>query len=324
MSDGLATRTVVQPMLRQICRLLDDIGAERSDVRHQLKALNALHLLRDALLDAEGIASLLVAAAAHRIELERRQIERMVFHGSLHDEYHDAARQVRAAAGAGIAQAKRLLNQTADVVDAFVAHGTTLRCRSFGSQVTSLAGVPLHGFDSRTDSIIALLRQRGPELDASTAFRDKFLEHAHPLRDRQQPRPASGYTALGFKEDGTGDEMALEDVVQSDFNWVKFVRQGQGSESTYVVAHVVIAGSRPGLAEVVRLDHEGLTGHFPSNDPHRHIFQLDAQHSQSELVNAVVGQSDLAQVQGAAVGYVADLLDVCGYRDQQPTSETQM
>jgi hypothetical protein len=273
-------------------------------------AENALHLLRDALLDAEGIASVLTAAALRRAEIERQQVEEMIFHGPLHEDYHDALRQVRATTGAGIAQTKRILNQTADVVDAFVAHGTPLRSRSFGSQIASLAAVPRQSFDSRTNEILRLLRERGKALDESTYFRDKFLEHVHPYRDREQPRPMSGDTVLGFKTP-QGDVMSLEDVIESDFNWVRFIDRTGGREREYFVTHVVVAGPGSG-PEVVHLDRHGLTGHFRSNDPHRHIFEIGRGGKQLGInVSAIVASSDLAHLHKDALEYVAALLTCC-------------
>jgi hypothetical protein len=291
--------------------MLDDIGRGHLEIRHSLYARNALDLMRDAILDAEGIASLVTSAARRRAELESAQVKEMTFHGPLHDEYHDASRQLRAAVGAGIAQTKRVLNQTADVIDAVVAHGTGLRSKSFGSQIASVRSVPDRDFGPRTNQIVALLRTRGESLDRSTHFRDKFLEHVHPLRNEEQPRPASGLTSLGFK-DGSGDVMTIEDVVESDFNWVKFAPRKGGRRREYVIAHVVVAGSQPGIAEVVRLDYEGLTGHFRSTDPHRHIFSMAGSgRPRTPTEEAVIAESDLAHLQRDAIRYVGELLTIC-------------
>jgi len=82
----------------------------------------------------EGVRSLAHRLERHRDELQALQLSEMIFHGPNHDAYHDVARQLRAVVGSGLAQSKRVLNQTADVLDSFIAHGTGLRCRSFGSQ----------------------------------------------------------------------------------------------------------------------------------------------------------------------------------------------
>ena len=86
-------------------------------------ASNALHLLRDAVQDLEGVRSLVNTLERRRDELQARQLSEMIFHGPNHDAYHDVARQLRAVVGSGLAQSKRALNQTADVFDSFTAHG---------------------------------------------------------------------------------------------------------------------------------------------------------------------------------------------------------
>jgi hypothetical protein len=122
-SDDIGT----VPILRYMYRLIDDVGAGQVPVRNRMYALNALHLLRDAIQDLEGVRSLVSDLTVRRKEIETRQLEDMIFHGPVHDEYHVAARQLRAVVGSGLAQAKRALNQTADVIDAFLEHGTGIR-----------------------------------------------------------------------------------------------------------------------------------------------------------------------------------------------------
>lgn len=79
MSDAqLATRKVVVPLLRRIYALIDDVGQGKVAVADELYARNALHLLRDALLDAKGVAALLTAAVARRLQLEEQQIAAMI------------------------------------------------------------------------------------------------------------------------------------------------------------------------------------------------------------------------------------------------------
>lgn len=305
--ERLATRTVVQPLSRRIWRLVENVQNGRCQVLDSMYAQNALHLLRDALLDAEGVAGLLTCAVERRLDLQEQQVEAMTFHGPLHEDYHDAARQVRAAVGAGISQSKRLLNQTADVVAAFIAHGANLRSKSFGSQVGSAQSAQPTG-DGRTDALIALLKEDGSKLDTETFFRDKFLEHVHAQRGSQQPRPSSGHTALRFGVGEPGDDMAVEDIVEANFNWVRFKNQ----TNEFFVVHVLPVSHTPDKIETIILDRRRLDGHFRSHDPHKHVFTVDSTDDGSaQSQYNVAAMADLASTQGPVLAYIDQMLTIC-------------
>jgi hypothetical protein len=307
-----------ETLLRALYRLIDDVSCAQVVVRDQAYALNALHLLRDAVQDLEGVRSLVDELERRRGQLQTLQLSEMIFHGPNHNAYHDVARQLRAVIGSGLAQSKRVLNQTADVIDAFIDHGTGLRCRSFGSQLQSLSRVDRNkSWGDRTSALLALLAERGPQLEKYNDFRDKFIEHAHPLRETRQPRPASGHSTLGFHGPADSQSPPIDRVLDSGPGWVRMEAISSSGRTYRVVrAHAILIGDASGPYRI-ELD-PTMTGHFRSTDPHHHQYLEDPE---DDLEDGVIDQglsfvssSDLSEVQESVIRYVRDLIQACSVR----------
>jgi hypothetical protein len=303
-----------ETMLRALYRLIDDVSRARVVVRDRGYASNALHLLRDAVQDLEGVRSLVHRLERHRDELQALQLSEMIFHGPNHDEYHDVARQLRAVVGSGLAQSKRVLNQTADVLDSFIAHGTGLRCRSFGSQFQSLSRIDgSKSWDGRTAALLALLAEQGPRLERYNDFRDKFIEHVHPLRGTKQPRPASGLAMLGFHEATDHPYPLIDRILDSGPGWVRLEATSSSGQTYRIVrAHVIPVGDVGGPA-AIELD-PAMTGHFRSTDPHQHQYLENPDDTDDGSIDqglSLVSSSDLSEVQESVMRYVHDLIHAC-------------
>ena len=301
-------------LLRALYRLIDDLNCARVVVRDQAYASNALHLLRDAVQDLVGVRSLVERLEERRDELQALQLSEMIFHGPNHDAYHDVARQLRAVVGSGLAQAKRVLNQTADVLDSFIAHGTGLRCRSFGSQFQSISRVDCNKiWDSRTAALLALLAKHGPRLERYNDFRDKFIEHVHPLRGRTQPRPASGHSTLGFHQAPDCHYPLSDRILGCGPGWVRLESISSSGRTYRVVrAHVILVGDAKSPFGI-ELD-PTMTGHFRSTDPHQHVYLEnpdDADDGSIDQGFSLVSSSDLSEVQESVMRYVRDLIRAC-------------
>jgi len=303
-----------ETLLRALYRLVDDVSRARVAVPDRAYACNALHLLRDSVQDLEGVRSLVAALERHRDELQTLQLSEMIFHGPNHDAYHDVARQLRAVIGSGLAQSKRVLNQTADVIDAFTDHGTGLRCRSFGSQFQSLSQIDHNKrWDDRTAALLALLAERGPQLERYNDFRDKFIEHVHPLRGTKQPRPASGGSRLGFHEVTDGQYPLIDRILGSGPGWVRLEAISSSGRTYHVVrAHVILLGDARGPTRIA-LD-LGMTGHFRSTDPHQHQYLDEPDGTDDGWIDqglSFVSSSNLSEVQESVMRYVRDLIQTC-------------
>jgi hypothetical protein len=313
--DGDGPQIVrAEALLRALYRLIDDVSSARVLVRDQGYAINALHLLRDAIQDLEGMRSLVDTLERRRDELEMLQLGEMIFHGPNHDAYHDVARQLRAVVGSGLAQSKRVLNQTADVIDSFTAHGTGLRNRSFGSQFQSLSRIDRDkSWDDRTAALLALLAEHGPQLERYNEFRDKFIEHVHPLRETKQSRPASGRSTLEFREARVAPYPLIDRVLGSGPGWVRLeATSSSGRRYRVVRAHVILLGDE---REPAGLDLDpAMTGHFRSTDPHQHQYLENPDDSDDGSIDqdlSLVSSSDLSEVQESVMRYVRDLINAC-------------
>ncbi len=103
----------------------------------------------------------------------------------------------------------------------------------------------------RTTVLLALLAERGPQLEKYNDFRDKFIEHVHPLRETRQPRPASGQSALGFHEPTDGQCPPIDRILGSGPGWVRMEAISSSGRTYRVVrAHVILVGDARGPSRI--------------------------------------------------------------------------
>lgn len=114
---------------------MGDLEAGRVKTANDLYAMNAWHLLRDAVLDLNALHVLVHDLIEQQAELLKLQIEERIFHGPDHAHYRRNSSQICAVNSSCHQLAKRLPDQCAYVTDAFLVHGTPLRCGSFGNSM---------------------------------------------------------------------------------------------------------------------------------------------------------------------------------------------
>lgn len=308
-------------VITQLHDLVEDISTEQVQVANREYARNALHLLRDALLDLNALHVLvhddLITKQRGLIDV---QIEERIFHGPNHAAYHRNGAQIRAVIGSGHQHAKRLLNQCAYVTDAFVAHGSVLRSGSFGRQYASLPRLDRSKItDARSHALVALLEERGPALEIGNNYRDDYIEHVKPQRTGMQIRPATSGPTVSHHEAPTIQEVDGH-VEQIEPGWVHMRDRSDTGvllDIFYIHAKGAFKEHLPPSDETflgVLLESDIMTrGHFRHTEYHMHTWVKqrleDDSYGRIRLVS--VSESDFDEVFASVVAYARDLVAAC-------------
>jgi hypothetical protein len=164
---------------------------------------------------------------------------------------------------------------------------------------------------------LTLLAEHGPQLEKYNDFRDKFIEHAHPLRGIRQPRPASANSVLRFHEPRNGELLSVDQILDTGPGWVRLEAISSSHRKYHVVrAHVMLVSDATAGSPRIEPD-PTMTGHFRNTDPHEHQYMENSDEMADGVLDqglSVVSSSDLSEVQGAVIRYAHDLIQECATR----------
>ncbi len=308
----------------KIYELIEDVHHDKVIVANKTYAVNALTLLRDALLDLDAMYSMAKDLSAEQLVLMKQQIEKEEFSGPLHAEYHKIAGRYRSALIALHQQSKRFLNSSSYVLVSFTPHGIALKTGSFGKQYSSAQKIDLSKLDNRTKKLIKLIIKRGPKLEEHNNHRDQFIEHTVPARSRRQVRPAVSAEGMSYLQDkqspgGPTPPLFIEGkLIKSMPGWAQVEQKDTaGNKNLIYILHVqtmmVPLTQNTFVTGYVVVPPPEDKDHFADHEPHTHHFLSEGEgigELSPDNRHEIVVQKAVEELVRDYYGYVKALLDI--------------
>jgi len=275
------------------------------------EAVEALHI----------ISKLVRVSSIKRTRLIDKQIEKEVFEGKLHDQYHQTTKELEAYLNSFFLSIKTAMNRIPNLVKETLGkkESRSLKSSTFGKFKNSLKKLikEKSGFKNYFSKAYAL----GEKLDEEIiSYRDKYIEHvrhSHASNILASDGPAS-VTKIHLSSNPKVGISSTVEAVEGKPHWTKFdfVDENNLPIGYYYYVHFSMSkkirdGKKIRKGEPIGRYYDSDLGHFKKWGTHGHIFSTPNLRKPDYMEKVVAISPGVEQAKKQALDVVHSFLEAC-------------